>query len=312
MKVLETERLTLRWFDEGDAPFILELLNDPDWIANIGDRNIHTVEEARAWIVTRLVASYWQKGHGLWAMERRSDGVPVGMCGLIERDTLPAIDVGYALAPAFRGSGYAREATRACLAYAREVLGKARVLAIVSPANRASIHVLESAGMAAEGVRVLEGESRETAVFGWGEGLDRRDDRAEIDSLASRFFRSFVNRGVAVPTLAAIPSFFLTEAVVTVVRAGEPRGVVVSNVRDFVVPRAALLLDGLRDFDEHEVTSETTITGSLAHRASHYRKSGMLDGTAFEGEGRKHFQLVRTTRGWKVAALVWEDGPAAG
>jgi RimJ/RimL family protein N-acetyltransferase len=170
MRVLETDRLTLRWFDERDAAFILELVNDPSWIANIGDRGIRTVDAARAWIAEKLVSSYRQKGHGLWAIERRDDGELLGMCGLLERDSLPYVDVGYALAPRFRGNGYAREATLACLHYGRDVLCKRRILAIVSPSNDASIRVLESVGMVPDEMRVLPGEDRETAVFSWGDG----------------------------------------------------------------------------------------------------------------------------------------------
>jgi [ribosomal protein S5]-alanine N-acetyltransferase len=98
------------------------------------------------------------------------------MCGLIKRDSLPHLDVGYALAPAFRGNGYAREATLASLQYGRDVLGHRRILAIVWPENRASIRVLESVGMRAEGVRLLAGDPRETAVFSWGQ---REGDPAE-------------------------------------------------------------------------------------------------------------------------------------
>jgi ribosomal-protein-alanine N-acetyltransferase len=169
MNVLETERMILRWFEDRDAPFVLDLVNDPAWIANIGERNVRTLDDARQFIAEKLVASYRQNGHGLWAMDRRDDGALLGMCGLIKRDSLPHLDVGYALAPAFRGNGYAREAARACLEYGRDVLGHRRILAIVWPENRASIRVLESVGMKPEGVRLLGGDPRETAVFAWGE-----------------------------------------------------------------------------------------------------------------------------------------------
>ena len=96
MKDIETERMTLRWFDENDAPFVLALLNDPAWIAGIGERNVRTLEDARRFIAERLVAHYWEKGHGFWAMVRRSDGAVVGMSGLVDRESLPEIDVGYA------------------------------------------------------------------------------------------------------------------------------------------------------------------------------------------------------------------------
>ena len=164
MKVLETERMTLRWFEESDAWFVLELLNDPAWIANIGERNVRTVEQARNWIAEKLVVSYRPNGHGLWAMQRRSDEALLGMCGLLKRETLPALDVGYALAPAFRGQGYAKEAVVACLAYARDVLGSSRILAIVAPHNQPSIRLLESVGMVQEQVGYFEDA---TAVFAW-------------------------------------------------------------------------------------------------------------------------------------------------
>jgi RimJ/RimL family protein N-acetyltransferase len=309
MRALETDRLTLRWFAKRDAAFILELVNDPSWIANIGDRGIRTVDAARAWIAEKLVSSYWQKGHGLWAIERRDDGEPLGMCGLLERDSLPDVDVGYALAPRFRGNGYAREAASACLHYGRDVLGKRRILAIVSPSNAASIRVLESVGMVPDGIRVLPGEARETAVFVWGAGEApcARDPKGEIDALVGRFFAAFSNR-LGLAPVASIPSMFMPEAVVTVMRPEAPSGVDVYGVRDFVLPRAALLHDGrLTDFEEEETASRTEIVGRLAHRSSRYRKAGTLDGVRFEGAGNKQLQLVETARGWKIAALAWED-----
>jgi RimJ/RimL family protein N-acetyltransferase len=312
MRALETDRLRLRWFVETDAAFILALVNDPSWIANIGDRGLETVEDARAWIAEKLVASYWRDGFGLWALERKSDGELVGMCGLVERETLPAIDVGYALAARFRGEGYAREAARASLEYGRDVLGKRRILAIVRPENHASIRVLESIGMVADGVRILAGEERPSALFAWGALADSDptgDATTEIDAVSRRLFACFSNHS-GISHVAAVPSLFTHEAVVTVIRRESPRGIEVSSVRDFVAPRASLLLDGrLVDFEERELTSQTVIARRLAYRSSRYTKAGTLDGRRYEGAGTKHFQLVQTTRGWKIAALAWEDDP---
>lgn len=167
MHVLDTERLRLRWFAPTDAGFILQLLNEPSWIANIGDRNVHTLTEAEAWITDRLIAGYHRQGFGFWAVERLADDALVGMCGLIKRDTLPEVDVGYAFLPAYWGQGYAREVAAASLAYARDVVGLSRVLAITGPDNVASARVLEAIGMRYLDTRVLEGETRLTRVFGW-------------------------------------------------------------------------------------------------------------------------------------------------
>ncbi|HEX8796632.1 MAG TPA: GNAT family N-acetyltransferase [Polyangiaceae bacterium] len=308
MRVLETERLLLRWFDEKDAAFVLELVNEPSWIANIGDRHVRTLDQARAWIRDKLVGSYWRHGHGLWAVERRSDGELLGMCGLVQRDSLAAADVGYAFVPRFWGQGHAREAAAASLRYAFDVLGRRRVLAIVTPDNERSIHVLEAIGMRRAGVHRAEGGDKELALFAAGDepgANDLRDDRAEIDALARRFFSAFCNRGV-VPRVASLPSMFLPGAAITVVRPGGKAET--SGVEDFVTPRAALLFGGrLRDFEEHEVEARTEVQGSLAWRASRYRKAGELDGEPCEGGGWKLISLVRTDSGWKIAALVWED-----
>jgi ribosomal-protein-alanine N-acetyltransferase len=167
MLVLETQRLRLRWYTTEDAAFVLQLLNEPSWIAHIGQRNVNTIEEARTWIRERLIGNYEKQGFGFWAVERKADDVLMGMCGLVKRDTLPAVDLGYAFLPAFWGRGYAREAAAACLDHARGALGLRRVLAITGPDNLASGRVLEAIGMRHEDTRVLDGEERATRVFAW-------------------------------------------------------------------------------------------------------------------------------------------------
>lgn len=168
--ILQTERMDLREFDDGDADFILALINDPDWHQHIADSGVRTPEQARDWIATRLVANYRLRGYGLWAMVRRDDGALLGMCGFVRRDSLPEVDVGYALMPAARGHGYVREALRACLVHGRDVLGFRRVLAITGPDNLASQRVLETAGLRLEDRRVLEGATRESLVYAWQAG----------------------------------------------------------------------------------------------------------------------------------------------
>jgi RimJ/RimL family protein N-acetyltransferase len=145
--VIETERLVLRRLDLDDTGFIFELVNDPDWLRHIGDKNVRSLDDARAYLVNGPLAMYAQHGFGLFAVERREDGAPIGMCGLIKRDTLDDVDIGFAYLPAYRAQGYAREAAAATLAYARDALGMKRVVAIVSPANHASARLLERVGL---------------------------------------------------------------------------------------------------------------------------------------------------------------------
>jgi len=146
-QVLQTERLRLRHFGRGDAAFILELLNEPSWIANIGERNVRDLAQAEAWIEEKLVAVYARLGFGFWAVERREDGALLGMCGLIRRDSLPAVDLGYAFVPRAWGQGYAREAALATMRWTWANTDAPRVIAMTVAANRRSWGLMERIGM---------------------------------------------------------------------------------------------------------------------------------------------------------------------
>lgn len=142
-----TPRLQLREFTLQDAPLLLALLTDPDFIRNVADRGIHTQAQAIDYLSRGPILSYLQDGFGLWCVERRDDGVAIGMCGLIRRAGLLDIDVGYALLPAWRGQGYASEAAAACVQYGLHSLQLKRVVAYVNADNAASRRVLEKAGL---------------------------------------------------------------------------------------------------------------------------------------------------------------------
>lgn len=157
--VAQTERLVVRWFEPGDAPFVLALLNDPDWLRCIGDRGVRDLDGARAYLERVPIGSYRARGHGLNLVASRSDGSPLGMCGLVRREGLPDADLGFAFLPPFRGQGYAQEAAQAVLAHARASLGIARVDAIVTPGNTPSRRLLERLGFRSEGsIRLPPGD----------------------------------------------------------------------------------------------------------------------------------------------------------
>jgi RimJ/RimL family protein N-acetyltransferase len=162
--VLETERLRLRELVAEDAPFILELVNEPDWLRFIGDRDIHDLEAARRYIAEGPRAMQARVGFSLWCVEARSGGTPLGMCGLIKRDILEHVDIGFAFLARHRGQGYAREAAEGTLAHAWK-LGIARVAAITDPANIRSIRLLEGLGFSAVGQRQLAAESSPVSLF---------------------------------------------------------------------------------------------------------------------------------------------------
>ena len=150
MLLTQTDRLTLRELEPADAEFIHAVLNDADFLANVGDRGVRTVEDAAAYIESGPRASYARHGFGLWAVVLRDGQALAGICGLLRRETLDAPDVGFAFLPEFRGRGYATEAAGAALAWGKESLGLRRVLAIVQQGNIVSMRVLEKLGMSME------------------------------------------------------------------------------------------------------------------------------------------------------------------
>src|SRR3954463_1726291 len=101
MKVLETDRLILRHLSTADAEFILELLNDPSFLRYIGDKQVRTLEDARRYVLDGPVKSYERYGFGLNLVELKSEAKPIGICGILKRDTLPDPDIGFAFLPAY-------------------------------------------------------------------------------------------------------------------------------------------------------------------------------------------------------------------
>lgn len=145
--VLETARLRLRWLIPADAPFILALTTQPTWLANIGDRGVRDLATAEGYIQNGPRASYAARGYGLWCIIRKEDDVPVGICGVIKRDTMEHPELAYAVLERFHGMGYGAEAALATAHYAKSELGLPTLSAIVNPGNVASIKILERVGM---------------------------------------------------------------------------------------------------------------------------------------------------------------------
>lgn len=164
--VIETARLRLRLLEpERDAAAMLALLNDPGFLAHIGDRGVRDEAQARHYLADGTVLSYTQHGFGLYAVERRDDDAWLGVAGLVLRPTLPAPDLGYALLQAYQGQGYASEAARAVLAYAHDTLALPRLCAIVAPDNARSIRLLQAFGFAAQGRVRMAADAHEVELY---------------------------------------------------------------------------------------------------------------------------------------------------
>jgi len=147
MNIIETERLTLRKLSTGDSAFMLDLLNQPTFIQNIGDRGVRTLPEAGEYISSRVISSYERFGFGMYLTLLKEVEIPIGICGLVKRDTLEDADIGYAFLPQYGSKGYAVESASAVLAYVKDTLGMKRILGITAPHNKGSIRVLEKLGM---------------------------------------------------------------------------------------------------------------------------------------------------------------------
>lgn len=146
MNVIESARLSLRRVTAGDATFLCRLLNEPSWLQNIGDRGVRTAADAERYFQSKILPMYEQRGFGMYLVESKVGTIPMGLCGLVKRDTLPDVDLGFALLPEFWGKGHAIEAATAVMAHARTSLGLTRLLAIVTPANTPSVRLLQKLG----------------------------------------------------------------------------------------------------------------------------------------------------------------------
>jgi len=165
MNVIQTERLSLRQLELHDAEFILELLNEAQFLRFIGDKGVRNLADACAYILKGPMDSYQRHDFGLYAA-CLLDGTPAGICGLVKRDGLEDVDVGFAFLARHCAQGYAVESASAVLAHARHVLRLQRIVAITSPENFGSIAVLERIGLKFERMIRLAEHSPELKLFG--------------------------------------------------------------------------------------------------------------------------------------------------
>ena len=177
--IAQTPRLTLSLLTFDDAPFILQLVNDAQWLAFIGDKGVRTLDDARAYLRDGPMAMVGQHGHGLYRVALRGKGdtvdssaaPPVGICGLVRRAGLDDVDIGFAMLPAHRGQGYALEAARAVLEHGFGPLGMPRIVAITLPHNAPSRRLLEGLGMTLQRTLRLPPDGPEKLLY----ALERPD-----------------------------------------------------------------------------------------------------------------------------------------
>ncbi|MEP6646946.1 MAG: GNAT family N-acetyltransferase [Saprospiraceae bacterium] len=298
--ILETERLLLKEFTISDAPFIFRLVNEPSWFQYIGDRKVYSLEDAEKYLLNGSLKSYADFGFGFWKVVLKSTGETIGSAGIAKRDYLDDVDIGFAFLPEFNGKGYAFEISEKILKHAQEVLGLKRIVAITTKDNHRSMNLLSKLGLEHEDEMVLDGTKLNLFSID-----NQTQDRKEINSLIDQFFASFKNQNGRTVDLQILFQLCIPQAIIgkNVNAQNE-----IYTLDSFIEPRQILLTDGrLKDFTEAEISGKTTIYGNIAQRFSHYQKSGILNGHSFETKGVKSFQLIKTSSGWRISAMVWDD-----
>lgn len=166
LNVIDTDRLRLQEMVTEDAPFMFELLNEPAFIRNVADRQVRSAADAVVYIEEKIRPSYALHGFGFYIVVLKASGAAIGICGLIKRDTLEDIDIGFAFLERFWGCGYAYESAAAVLDYAHDVLGVTKIVGVTSPENHASAALLEKLGMKFQRTIHLAGYGAQSHLFG--------------------------------------------------------------------------------------------------------------------------------------------------
>lgn len=164
-KLIETKRLFLRPTLEEDDKFIYQLMNTDKWKLFIGDREIHSVSDAREYIISRMHPQLKALGFANNTLIRKTDNVKIGTCGLYKRDGIDGLDIGYALLPEFEGFGFAREAVSAALSFGFDDLGYEKISAYILPSNQASITLVEHFNFQLNGLRKLSNDDEDLNYY---------------------------------------------------------------------------------------------------------------------------------------------------
>lgn len=164
-KTFKTERLILKPTDEKDASFILELLNTPKWLKYIGDRNVKTLESAKAYITNKMLPQLKKLGYSNYTVIRKSDKTKMGTCGLYDREGLDGIDIGFAFLPKYENKGYAFESANKLKNVAFNEFGIEEINAITTKDNVSSQKLLEKLEMRLFGTTNISNDNEELLLY---------------------------------------------------------------------------------------------------------------------------------------------------
>jgi len=288
-----TDRLYLQQLALTDNTFIIDLLNTEGWLRFIGDRQVRTQEAAEAYI-NKILSNDAVK---YWVVRLKEGDVPVGIITFIKRPYLDHHDIGFAFLPAYAGKGLAHEAAAVVLHYLAGTGQHTHILASTVRDNKNSQALLHKLGLCFE--KEIQVETELLSLYSVS------IDELLINKLIETFFSVFTNKDGKEPKWQQLPELCLPQVSI-IKKTGLQQEVY--DLDAFTAPRAKLLSDGtLTGFEEKETKARTAIAGHIAQRFSSYKKSGVLNGTAFSQAGTKLFQCVKTIEGWRISAVAWED-----
>lgn len=165
--MLETERTLIAPIGLEDAPFVVALVNSPDWLRYIGDRRVSDTEDARRYLEDGFLESARVNGFGYYVIRRAIDGVPMGICGFLNKPTLEYPDLGFALLPEYYGQGFAFEACRAVLDHGIRAFDFRVLDAVTVTDNVPSMRLLEKLEFQRLGIMTDGASELQLARYQW-------------------------------------------------------------------------------------------------------------------------------------------------
>ena len=164
MLFLETERTKITEISTSDAPFILELVNSPEWLRYIGDRNIHSISDAENYITNTYVNSFNQFGFTYYLVSLKNN-TQIGICGFLQKIYLKNPDFGFAFMPEYHNQGFGYESGNAILKYGLDEFGLNNIDAITMSDNNPSIKLLLKLGFIQDGIITMPETKEELNFF---------------------------------------------------------------------------------------------------------------------------------------------------
>lgn len=291
--LIETERLFIEPISFKDTEFVLELVNTQGWLEYIGDRKIHSLSDAQAYI-QKIIDNPDVR---YWTVRNKQEPGKAGIITFIKRNYLAFHDIGFAFLPAFFGRGYAYEASMTLLLRLIETEQHSYINAVTLPKNIPSIALLGKMGLQLK--QEIEVEKETLQVH------EAPVDKLLISSITHSFYSAFTNKYQGKPKMHLLSEHCIPRVLIIKIREGSAD---VMDLPSFMEPRINILTNGtLQDFEEKEIFEETKIVNGIAQRYSLYEKTGIINGLPFKTRGHKLFQFLRTRGLWKISSVTWED-----